>query len=415
VFVLGLMLLGLLGLGGNNWYHYLKEGRYYRAAEEARRRRDFVSARMLARQCADAWPSSTRARFLLARIARQAGMYESAEDNLAVCERLEGPSDRVRLERTLVLAQQGALTASAEQQLQEYVRAHHPDSEEILEALSRGCMNTYRITGALGYLDQWLQLDPVNSQAYLWRAAMHERLLGFDQAKRDCRKAVELAPQDREARFRLADILVKGLEPKEAAERYEELYREQPNNPAIAMGLSQAEILLGHFERAAKLLDELAHKYPEDAPVLMERGRLELKRGQPAAAVPWLRKAVVLAPADYQTTYSLVQALQQSGHTAGVRAMEEKLRELHQDLKRLDEVHESLKQHPYDLDLRCEVARTLLRQGAKEEGVRWLKMILRMDPEHQQANQLLADYYEESGQAGLAVPYREKAKATKGH
>jgi predicted Zn-dependent protease len=413
--VLGLMLLILLGFGGNNWYRYLKEGHYYRAAEKARRQRDFAAARALARQSVEAWPSSARAHFLLALIARQAGLFDSAEDSLAVCERLEGPSDRIRLERTLLLVQQGQLTPSTERQLRGYVSAHHADSAEILEALARACLNTYRPGDALWYLDGWLELDPGNVQAYLWRAAMHERLMDFEEAKRDCRKAVELAPQNQDAQIRLAETLIKGLEPKEAAERFEELYRRQPTNPEIAVGLARAEILLGHFERAEQLLNELAREYPDDAPVLVERGKLELKRGQPAMAARWLRKAVELAPADYQTNYSLLQALQQSGDSDGARGVEEKLAELHKDFKRLDEVHEQLKLHPYDLDLRCEVARTYIRQGAKDEGARWLKMVVRMDPDHALANQLLAEYYEKSGQPGLAAPYREKLKAITGH
>ena len=338
-------------------------------------------------------------------------MYESAEDSLAVCERLEGPSERVRLERTLLLVQQGGLVPSTERQLRGYVTAHHADSEDILEALSRGCMNTYRPTSALAYLEQWLQLEPNNAQGYLWQAAMHERISDLEEAKRDCRKAVELAPQNQEAQFQLADMLVKGLEPKEAGERFEELYRKQPNNPAIAMGLAQAEVLLSHFERAEQLLNDLARKYPEDVLVLLERGRLELKRGQAAAAVPRLRKAVAVAPGDYLTNYSLLQALQQSGDSTSARAVEEKVRDLLKDVKGLSEMQEQLKEHPYDLELRCEVARTYLRQGAKEEAARWLKMILRIDPDHQAANQLLADYYEESGQPALAAPYRERAKA----
>jgi len=111
--LLGILLLCLI-LGGSNWYHYLWAVHYYRAAEKARQQRDFSRAQSFARLSLQAWPNDPQTYFFLARITRQAGEFDRAEDELDNCQRLEGSSERIRLERALLLVQQGALTRSSE-------------------------------------------------------------------------------------------------------------------------------------------------------------------------------------------------------------------------------------------------------------------------------------------------------------
>lgn len=68
----------------------LRAEQRFRAAEKARKRRDFADARgyLLANLAAD--PTSARDHFLLARVARQSGAFEDAEDQLELCEKWEG-------------------------------------------------------------------------------------------------------------------------------------------------------------------------------------------------------------------------------------------------------------------------------------------------------------------------------------
>src|SRR5262249_925052 len=149
-----------------------------------------------------------------------------------------------------------------------------------------------------------------------------------------------------------------------------------------------------------------------DAPVLLERGKVVL--GDPAAAEPWLRRAAEQAPADYQTQYTLFLCLQRKGDEAGAREVKKKVDQLSADRKRMSEFSEQLKRNPYDLEVRCDLAKVLLDRGEHQEGIRWLKEALKMDPTHRLANKLLADYYEQSGQPGLAAPYRQRANEAEG-
>src|SRR5262249_17720179 len=153
------------------------------------------------------------------------------------CEVLEGPGELTALERALIQAQQGQLTALNETQLQLYVAHGHPDALQILEALSVGCLVSYRFGNAHGYLSEWIDRDPNNSQAFIWRSLADEHMLDLVAARDDARQAVALAPTHFEARLRLGQALLLTTEYREAAQVFEGLYQKWPADPVVAMGM----------------------------------------------------------------------------------------------------------------------------------------------------------------------------------
>jgi Tfp pilus assembly protein PilF len=406
--LLGILLL-LIGLASYACYRYLRTEAEFRAAREAAETRDFARAQRLLEDYLRDWPQSSRGRFLLARVARQSGLYLLAEKQLDLCQRLEGPTERIAMERTLLQAQQGAISQSLEAQLRRYVEENHPEAKQILEALSQGCLITYRFSAALLYLNEWLEQDPNNAQAYLWRSLAHERVLNFGAAKEDCRQALACEPGRADARLRLGQVLLLTTEYQEAADLLEPLHREQPGNPVAGMALAQALAKLDRVEEAERLLEELVHQFPDDPAVLLERGRLAVQRGQRAAAERWLAAAAARAPYDYQTNYTLMLCLKQQGKEAAARKVQDQVRRLEADNAQFKEFTERLQQHPYDLVARCEIARIYIREGNSREAIVWLKSALKINPNHRLANRLLAEYYEEDGQPALAAPYRRLA------
>jgi Tfp pilus assembly protein PilF len=407
-----LLALLLLVIGGAGYasYRYLRAERDFQAAEAACGRRDFGQARWLLESYLNDWPDSTRAHFLLARTARRSGLPMMAEHQLETCQRLEGPTERIALERTLLEVQQGGISRATEARLRQQITQNHPDSLQILEALSGGCLISYRFAAALVYLNEWLQREPGNYQAYLWRSMAHERRLDFGSAADDARKAMTLEPDLLEAKVRLAQVLFLKKDFQESAELFEPLYARQPENPVVALGLARAQINLNQTQAAERILDELVRRYPNDAPVLLERGRLALQVEQAGAAERWLRRAAGHAPYDYQTNYTLFLCLRQLDQTEEARKVEKHLKQLTADSARFRELSERLQQYPYDLSVRCEIARIYLSEGQNREAVRWLRSALKIDPACQPASQLLADYYESSGQPAQAATYRRLAK-----
>ncbi len=67
------------------------------------------------------------------------------------------------------------------------------------------------------------------------------------------------------------------------------------------------------------------------------------------------------------------------------------------DLKRFDEiVTRDLVRTPEDPALHYTLGQLLLRGGQHQEGLRWLRNALRLDPQYAPARRALADYYQKA-------------------
>jgi predicted Zn-dependent protease len=382
----------------------------FRAADSARKRRDFADARgyLLANLAAD--PTSARDHFLFARVARQSGAFEDAEEQLELCKKWEGASPRVAFERLLLSVQQGRFHRVAEMDLRRRVEQGDVDSVEILEALSVGCLVNNRFADAHGYLSKWIELTPDNFQAHVWRSTAKARLADMPGARADAVQAVALAPASFAAQLNLGQVLMKLTEFQEAEKVFEKLAEHYPRDPLVAMGLAQAKSKVQPDGiEAAQILDELVTRYPDDSPVLFERGRLALQLGEATRAESWLRKAVELTPSEYEIQYSLLQSLRQQGKLKDADQVEKTVRRLEEASQRLHELDEKLKKEPYNLYHHCAIAQIFLDVGNDKEAVRWLQTALKIDSRQPLANRLLADYYLKRGEADKAARYREAA------
>jgi predicted Zn-dependent protease len=268
----------------------------------------------------------------------------------------------------------------------------------------------YRFADAHGYLSKWIELTPDDFQAHVWRSMAKERLSDVPGARADAERAVALAPANFSAQLSFGQILLQLTEFREAEKVLERLAQRYPRDPVVAMRLAQAKgKLQPDGVEAARILDDLLTRFPDDSPVLLERGRLALQMGEAARAEGWLRKAAELAPWEYEVQYVLLQSLRQQGKLAEADRVEKTVRRLEAASHRLQEFNEKLKKEPYNLSNHCAIAEILLEAGNHPQAVRWLQTALKIDPHQPQANLLLADYYDKSGEPRKAARHREAA------
>jgi Tfp pilus assembly protein PilF len=409
IFYLLLLLIASAAIGAYFGFPYARAQYHYRAFQQATRHRDFAEARTHLAANLEEDPNNVDTHFLMARLARQSGEFELAHDELSSCERLEGATNRIALERALLQAQQGAMSPLSERQLQIYISEGHPDSLHILEALSVGSLASYRFGRARGYLSEWIDRESDNFQPYLWRSMADERLDDSSAAMDDARQAATLAPNRFDTSFRLAEMLLLNARNAEAAEIYERLHREHPENQDIALGLAQSMLKESRLAEAAKVLDAMLADNPDNPRALLERARMALQAAEVAKAEELLQRAAKVSPWDYLIEYTLLQCLRQERKETG--AIEARIKQIEDAQARFKEVDDKLKRNPNDLSIRCEIARLHLDTGNPKEAVNWLKSVLKIDPTNQQANALLADYYNKNGQPALAAPYQAAAPA----
>jgi tetratricopeptide (TPR) repeat protein len=401
--VAGLLALVGLGLGGYSGGIHIWAEYHYRAARTALDRRDTAKAEAHMAACLKVWPHSALAHLRAAEVARQANDLDRAEAHLTTCLQL-GPPKGFELERGLYLAQQGQLSDNLVKFLDRSRQEEPEAAVRIFEALSRGYMQTYRLTDLLACVDAWLQCRPDDGLAYFRRGWAYERMELIQEAQQAYRKALELNPTDEATQFQLAQTLLRAGSPTEAAALLEPLRRQEPGKMVVGLSLAEAKRQLGRLDEARGILEELAAQYPRDPQVLVSRGRVARELGQSEEAEVWLRQAVALAPFSFEANYGLWECLRARGKTGEANECEARVKQIEADQGLLKSLFRELQDAPSAPSLRCEIGKAYLRLGNDEQGLRWLHMALQEDPQHQATQRALAEYYQQNQPATFGAP-----------
>jgi tetratricopeptide (TPR) repeat protein len=344
--------------------------------------------------CLRVWPEDAEVLLLAARAARRARAYEEAERLLDKYQQVRGCDDAFSFEELLLSAERRVDQVA--EACWHYVEQGHPDSPLILEALTRGYLRQYRLGQARLCLDHWLKDQPDNAQAYCLEGLFHlDYVHGRNPAEQSYRRALELDPDHEEARLGLAVALLDSKKYAEAAEHLEYVRQRQPENLSMQVGLAECRDGLGQSAEAVRLVDEVLAQQPGFAAALSLRGRLALESGQAVEAEAWLRRALAVNPSDHNANYNLIQCLYHNGNAAEAQRHELKLKRMEENLKRFDEiVTRDLVRTPTDPALHYTLGKLLLDGGQQQEGLRWLRSALRLDPQYAPARQALAEYYQ---------------------
>jgi tetratricopeptide (TPR) repeat protein len=401
-------LLLLIGLGAYSGIQAIRAEQQLRAARRALDQSDLNGAQTHLTVCLALSPQSTEAHFLAAQTARRSGNYDQAEHHLDECTQLGCSREAIDFERTLARAQRGDL-ARIEDYLLSGIDKNQPEVVLILEALAQGYLATYRLADALHCLDLWLQRQPNNIRALIWRGEVKERRNKYAEAVAAYERAVQVEPNNDNARLHLAQALVRSDRAEEAQTNFEQLRQRRPDDPEVLLGLARCRRTLGKSDEAHQFLDQVLAADPGHVEALSEKGKLALQTGQLDAAEKWLRKAVAGAPYDRDTLYNLYQCLLQRGKRAEAQECLEKVEKVAADRQRIAELTRNITANPKDPALRYEAGIICLRNGQEPEGVRWLLSALVEDATHRPTHKALAKYYERAGQPQRAAYHRHWA------
>jgi tetratricopeptide (TPR) repeat protein len=354
------------------------------------------------------WPRDPDALLLAARTARRMGAFQGAEDFLDQYESVRGKDDdNLILERVLLQAQRGRVD-----RVRDYCAAHvrdnQPDAPLVLEAVTAGLMRDYRVFEANDRIELWLKLRPDDPQALLVQGTLFDLESRPTEAIANYRKAVELDPDNEDARLRLAADLLQDHEGGEALPHLEYLQKRRPEDARVLVRLVQCRLLLGQTDEAKRLLDGVLARQPHNPEALAMRGKLARQDGDLAEAEKWLREAVAADPGAYEARYHLYLCLNDQGKEADAKEQLARLNVMDEDNKEIQEIiGGKMQRTPNDPELHYKAGMIALRSGATAEGVRWLESALELDPKYAPAHKTLALYYEQIGDLGRAAQHNE--------
>ncbi|HEV2949270.1 MAG TPA: tetratricopeptide repeat protein [Gemmataceae bacterium] len=291
------------------WPRYLLQ-----QAESAIAANDLNEAETRLRRLLFRSPKNARAHFLLAQVLRQLHHPEQAEESLRKALQLGYPEKEG--ERELAL-DEAAIRFRPPLTLRKLLK-ETPNDLDLLEALARGYASNRDWTLAEMYFTRLIECQPNETNWYWERGqarqeAAFETGEGHGRAAADFREVVRRDSNHFEARLRLAQCLLSNAQMSEAKE---ELLRCRELNPKRAeplIGLANCALEEQDWDRANELLREALELKWNSLIALAMKGDLHLLRQEPAEAVPFFQKLLVLDPMNKAAHLKLAQAYRSSG------------------------------------------------------------------------------------------------------
>lgn len=234
----------------------------------------------------------------------------------------------------------------------------------------------------------WLRTIAQNPASWLARNSLAVYWLGqerFDEAIKQCRKIIELRPNEPLGFMNLGAALARKGDAPAAIEQYERALALRPDDPRIQRNLGQALLserrvdeAIAHFERALELRSRRDPK-GESPEIQVELGNAFLQKGDPAEAITRYRRALEMRP-DYAAAHSnLGTALMKQGRrTEAIAAY-----------------RAALAQQPNDASTQNNLGNALLETGAVDEARTHFERAKQLNPGAAQS----ADVYINSGNA----------------
>jgi tetratricopeptide (TPR) repeat protein len=443
IWCLAIVLLGLAVYGVYLHNQAQQARQHLEEAERALEGRQFGQAGQYLERYLQIRPRNAASQFLAARTFRRADVYDKAEEHLDRAEQLGWDRKAVHLERLLLRAQQGDMPEAAEKALWDLLQREPGRAEVplILEALAKTYLQMLKPVQAMDCLRRWHALEPENVQMLMWRGWLFQDdpVAALDYFER----AVQLDPDNEEARMLLADQLLTSAQPAKAGEQYERLREQLPGQPAVLLRLARCRIELHQPAEAKQLLDDLLNdgrfaevlgpsrqgqrRLPEPlspptrawvqqalhmapynlrvpsylpslyAQALLARAQISLQENDPHSAEGWLRESVLLNPADQEANLKLSQCLEKQGKHAEAQTYRARWQSLKDQDQQAGELMERAKLSGRDPDLRCRLGELLLRLGRERDALHWFETALRQDARHERTRQLVQQYYDQSG------------------
>jgi tetratricopeptide (TPR) repeat protein len=405
----GILLLLPLGLGiywavgqWNAWSHL-------RAARYSVERYQSQQALIHTHACLRVWPRDPEVLLLAARTTRRLGDFDKADAYLKQCAASGKLAEEAELEAVLLRVARGD-GEGVEPYCRALIDQGHPATSLLFEALVHGHMQGYRLRAASAYLEVWRKRHPDNPQALVFEGIMHSQLQDHRSAATAYRRALEVEPDLHEARLYLADALLEAHEAYKALTHLEYVCLRVPGHTAAQVRLAACLAQVNRQREAEQVLDDLIARDPSYAPALFERGQLAARAGQLDRAERLLRTACSLRPGDYQAHYQLYLCLGQGGKADEAGEVLKRLEQLKEDHARIREiVTAQMQRAPRDPNLQQELGSLLLRTGGVEEGLRWFRRALSIDPDHAPTHRALAEFFERVGDLGRAAQHRALA------
>ena len=199
----------------------------------------------------------------------------------------------------------------------------------------------------------------------------------FEKARIEFRNALQIAPNDSEARYYNGVVDEKLGNLREAAQFYQGAIDANTDNVLARGSLGRLYAVSGSPELALETVKPALEKHPEDAELLTVRAAARIELKDPDGALQDAEHAVQLAPNNEDAVETLAGIYKSHGQSDKATAL----------------LESTIKQVPNSVDLRLSLAQLYASQGKDAQVEELLINLVRLKPNDAGQRMRLAQYY----------------------
>ncbi len=316
--------------------------------------------------------------------------------------------NRVELEQKLLAVQAGQIRGF-DKEFPDLLAASGDDGPDIFQAYILGLSSNLRTDEAFSLLSGWQNSSPGDPLPHFLEGYLLQGINRLKESIEAYRRGLAMAPYLSSMRLRMAKALFEAGEYQQAKKELLTCRKEGADPVDVSLHLAKCERAVDDSGAALAELDRLFEIAPQHPEARRIRGQIHLANQENEKAIADLQMAIQLAPDDLVAHEALGRGLQAIGKHDEARKLFDYFSAASKEQSEIDRLIRQVLGDPQNVAMRLEIGLRLLQKGASEDGVKWLRTALELDPENAAAHAALSEYFTRVGDSTAAAYHRQKA------
>ncbi len=338
--------------------------------------------------------------------------YRRSDDAVRVkkhserAEELGMAAEQAKQPLWLHLAKNGFLD-EGEAHLAKILQSYRGREKDVFESFMKGYIASWRLGDGRRLLELWREQEPEEPRLYFWEAALMAVDYQLVGAIEGYKKAVEKAPDDWEARLKLAELLVEQAQLPEAEEHFRKLYEVRPSDPSVQFGYSRCLLNQGYAAEALKLLEALPNEPAwTHSTILFLKCQAAVEAGDHEKAKVWLDDLCRRWPEV--SSFRDLQARNENalGHPDEAARLFEIVAASQGRVENINRLIAEFDNDRGNVAIREKLGEAMMYYLSPESGSGQIQSALSLDPTNVRLHALMIDYYRREKNPAAALKHQ---------